>query len=234
MSTNWAGNYAYRAARVHRPTTIAELSDLVARSDRVKILGTRHSFNDIADTTGDLISLENFNRVLSLDAGASGATVTIEAGVTYGQLARHLHAAGYALPNLASLPQISVAGVCATATHGSGDGNGILATSVAAMEVVMGSGEVCVFSRGASGDTFCGAVVALGGIAAVVKLKLDVVPAFDVRQQVYENLPFAAATAHLDEIFRRSLQREPPHRLAERHDQSDMAETARGRRRGRV
>ena len=74
--TNWAGNYAYRAARVHRPTTIAELSNLVARSERVKILGTRHSFNDIADTAGDLISLENFNRVLSLEPRASGATVT--------------------------------------------------------------------------------------------------------------------------------------------------------------
>jgi xylitol oxidase len=200
VTTNWAGNHTYHAARVHRPSTAAKLSELIARSDRIKILGTRHSFNDIADTVGDLVSLESFNRVLSLDARASGASVTIEAGVTYGQLVRHLHAAGYALPNLASLPHISVAGACATATHGSGDANGILATSVTAMEVITADGSVRVFSRESDGDTFRGAVVSLGGIGAVTKLTLDVVPTFDVRQQVYENLPFAAAIEHFDQI----------------------------------
>ena len=201
MPTNWAGNHTYRAARLHEPRTLDELRELIAQSDNVRFLGTRHSFNDIADTTGDLISLEHFNQGLSLDAAPSCTTVTIEAGVTYGQLARHLHAAGYALPNLASLPHISVAGACATATHGSGDGNGILAASVAAVEVITADGSVRTLSRAADGDTFRGAVVALGGIGAVTKLTLDVVPTFDVRQQVYENLPFAAAAEHFDDIL---------------------------------
>jgi xylitol oxidase len=192
--TNWAGNYAYRAARVHRPQTLDELRDLVASADKLKVLGTRHSFNDIADTTGDLVSTEKLNRVLALDRTASGATVTIEPGVTYGVLGRrHLHANGYALPNLASLPHISVAGACATATHGSGNGNGILASSVSAIEMVTADGTVRSFSRDADGDTFHGVVVGLGGIGAVTKLRLDVIPTFDVRQRVYENLPLAAA-----------------------------------------
>ena len=200
MPTNWAGNYTYGAARLHEPRTLDELRELIARSDKVRVLGTRHSFNDVADTPGDLISLANFNRVLSLDATASGTTVTIEAGVTYGQLARHLHAAGYALPNLASLPHISVAGACATATHGSGDANGILATSVAAVEMITADGNVRTYAREADGDRFRGAVVALGGIGAVTKLTLDVVPTFNIRQRVYENLSFAAAIEHFETI----------------------------------
>jgi xylitol oxidase len=198
--TNWAGNYAYGAARVHRPATVAELAELVAASSKLKILGTRHSFNDIADTTGDLVSLERLNRILALNGTASATTVTIEPGVRYGELAHHLHARGYALPNLASLPHISIAGACATATHGSGDANQVLASSVRAMEVITADRAVRTFSRDADEDTFRGAVVGLGGLGAVIKLTLDIVPTFDVRQRVYEKLPLAAAVAHFDAI----------------------------------
>src|ERR1051326_2471970 len=116
---NWAGNYTYSAARVHVPETVAHVQELVTRCRKVKALGTRHSFNSIADTTEDQISLERFHRILALDR--ERRTVTVEAGIKYGALCRELHLQGYALPNLASLPHISVAGACATATHGSGD-----------------------------------------------------------------------------------------------------------------
>jgi alditol oxidase len=196
--TNWARNYIYGAARVHRPASVAELAELVAASPRLKILGTRHSFNDIADTTGELVSLEKLNRILALDRSPSGATVTIEPGVRYGELAHHLDAHGYALPNLASLPHISVAGACATATHGSGNDNRILASSVRAIQVLLADGSVRVFSRDGDVEAFDGAVVGLGGIGAITKLTLDVLPTFDVHQRVYEALPFSAAMEHFD------------------------------------
>lgn len=197
---NWAGNYAYRAARLHRPETVHELRALVARCDHVKVLGTRHSFNDVADTAGDQISLERLCRITSIDPNPLHPTVTLEAGVTYGQLAGHLHDAGYALPNLASLPHISVAGACATGTHGSGDRNGNLATGVAAMEIVTADGGVRALSREADGELFRGAVVSLGGLGVVTTLTLDIIPTFDVQQTVYENLTLAALTRHFDEI----------------------------------
>ena len=200
MTTNWAGNYAYQAKRLHEPTTLDALQQLVAGATPVKTLGSRHSFNDVADTAGDLISLKHLNRVLSIDADGARPTATIEAGVTYGQLARHLHAAGYALPNLASLPHISVAGACATATHGSGDGNGVLGTSVASLELLTGDGELRTLSREHDADAFRGAVVALGALGVVTKLTLDVIPTFDVHQAVYEQLPLAAAAEHFDAI----------------------------------
>jgi xylitol oxidase len=195
---NWAGNYTYSAARLHHPETLEQVQELVRRHSKLRVLGSRHSFNGIADSAGDLISLERFDHVVGLDH--ERRTVTVEAGIRYGQLGQHLHAEGYALHNMASLPHISVAGACATATHGSGAGNGNLATAVAAMELVTAGGEVVVLSRDQHGDQFQGAVVGLGGLGVVTKLTLDVVPTFDMRQDVYENLPVAQLEEHFDTI----------------------------------
>ncbi|HET6822428.1 MAG TPA: FAD-binding protein [Anaerolineales bacterium] len=196
--SNWAGNYTYRAAQIHAPETMEQVQELVIRSNKVKALGTRHSFNDIADSSGNLISLEHFDKILNLDR--ERRTVTVEAGVRYGRLARWLHEEGYALHNLASLPHISVAGAVATATHGSGDRHGNLATAVSAMELVTGNGELIFLSREHDREQFEGAVVGLGGLGAITKLTLDISPTFLMQQDVYENLPFTAVEDHYDEL----------------------------------
>ena len=197
-ATNWAGNYTYRGARLHRPRTVEQLQELVAHSSKLKALGTRHSFNDIADSLGDLISLEHFNQILELDR--EHHTVTVEAGVRYGELGRWLHEKGYALHNLASLPHISIAGACATGTHGSGNQNGNLATAVSSIEMVTANGEMIVLSREKDPEHFHGAVVGLGGLGVVTKLTLDISPTFEMRQDVYENLPLAQLGEHFDEL----------------------------------
>lgn len=196
---NWAGNYTYRATQFHQPETVEQIQELVFHSNKLKALGTRHSFNDIADSPGEIFSLEYFNQIVALDR--EHCTVTVEAGVRYGQLARWLHGEGYALHNLASLPHISVAGACATATHGSGDRHGNLATAVSAMELVTANGDLIILSREKDGEQFLGAVVSLGGLGVVTKLTLDVSPTFEMRQDVYENLPLAELEEHFDELF---------------------------------
>ena len=195
---NWAGNYSYRAAKIHQPESVEQIQELVLRSARLKALGTRHSFNDIADSPGGLISLKNFDKILELDPARH--TVTVEAGVRYGTLARWLHEEGFALHNLASLPHISVAGACATATHGSGDRHGNLATAVSAMELVTGTGDVVTLSREKNREQFEGAVVGLGGLGIVTKLTLDVSPTFQMQQDVYESFPLAELEEHYDEL----------------------------------
>ena len=195
---NWAGNYTYRAAQIHTPETVEQIQELVKYSRKIKALGTRHSFNEIADTPGDLISLERFDKIVALDH--ERRTVTVEAGVRYGQLARWLHEEGLALHNLASLPHISVAGACATATHGSGDRHGNLSTAVSAMEIVTGEGEVLVLSQKQDREQLEGAVVGLGGLGVVTKLTLDISPTFQMQQDVYENLPLSELEAHYDEL----------------------------------
>ena len=194
--SNWAGNYIYHPRKIHQPETIEQIQEIVHHSDKLKALGTRHSFNNIADSPGDIISLEHFDKIVALDR--AGQTVTVEAGVRYGQLASWLHEQGYALHNLASLPHISIAGACATATHGSGDRNKNLAASVSAMEIVTANGELICLSRG--DDHFNGAVVHLGGLGIVTKLTLDISRSFQMQQDVYENLPLANLEAHFDEL----------------------------------
>jgi xylitol oxidase len=196
--SNWAGNYMYRAAQIHQPRTVEQVQALVRRAHKVKALGTRHSFNDIADSPGELISLEHFDKILELDH--ERRTVTVEAGVRYGKAAQWLHGQGYALHNLASLPHISVAGGCATATHGSGDRQGNLASAVSAMELVTGSGEVVTLSSEQDREQFEGAVVGLGGLGVVTKLTLDISPTFQMQQDVYENIPLPALEEHYDEL----------------------------------
>jgi xylitol oxidase len=195
--SNWAGNYTYRAARWHRPETREQVQALVRQCRKLKALGTRHSFNDIADTPEDLCALENFSQLIELNR--ERGTVTVGAGMRYGPLCQSLHREGYALHNLASLPHISIAGACATATHGSGDRNGNLATAVAALEMVTADGEVVVLSR-EHGEEFQGAVVGLGGLGIVTQVTLEVLPAFEMRQAVYENLPLTHLETHFDEI----------------------------------
>jgi len=195
---NWAGNVVYGATTIHRPTTVAQLQEIVAGSSKLRVLGSRHSFNTIADCAGDLISLEHFDNTISIDQERH--TVTVNGGITYGQLALQLHRAGYALHNMASLPHISVAGAIATATHGSGDGNGNLATAVTALEIVKANGDVVVLSREQHGEEFPGAIVGLGGLGVVTKVTLKLEPAFAMQQEVYENLPVVQLEAHFDQI----------------------------------
>jgi xylitol oxidase len=195
--TNWAGNIVFSARAVHRPASVAEVQELVARSDRARVLGSGHSFNEMADTTGDLISLAGLPRVAEISADRR--TVRVDGGMRYGDLVPHLDAAGLALHNLASLPHISVAGAVTTATHGSGERNGNLATTVAEIELVRADGELVVLRRGEPG--FAGAVVGLGALGVVTALTLDLVPAFEIRQYVYDDLSRDALTGNLPAIL---------------------------------
>ncbi len=196
--TNWSGNYTYSTDRLHQPQTLEEVRQVVKSCSRLRTLGARHSFNGIADSTENQISLAHFNQ---MELNAAARTVTVGGGVTYSQLAPYLDGHGYALPNLASLPQISVAGAIATATHGSGIKNGNLATVVSGLEVVTADGEILTLSREKDGVRFQGAVVHLGAVGVITKVTLDVQPTFQVSQVVYENLGMEQLEHHLDEIF---------------------------------
>ncbi|HKH63113.1 MAG TPA: FAD-binding protein [Flavitalea sp.] len=186
---NWAGNVEYSTANVHYPKSLEEVQEVVEKCSKLKALGSRHSFSKIADSTDNLVSLKEMNNVVSIDKDSS--TVTVEAGMKYGELAPYLHENGYALPNLASLPHIGIAGACSTATHGSGTKNGNLSTAVSAIEFVNASGDIVVLSKTKDGDRFYGAVVGLGALGVITKVTLDLQPTFNMKQVVYRNLPIS-------------------------------------------
>jgi xylitol oxidase len=196
--TNWAGNLEYSTDNLHASDSLEDVRAFVKREKKLKVLGTRHCFNNIADSQDNLLSLKAMDKVIALDAAARN--VTVAAGITYGQLSPYLHEKGFALHNLASLPHISVAGACTTATHGSGEKNGNLATAVRGLELVNAAGDMVQLSRDRDGRTMSGAVVGLGALGVITRITLDVQPKFMMRQYVYEDLPLSSLKDHFDAI----------------------------------
>lgn len=196
IERNWAGNLTYRASGVEHPASVEELQAVFARGGRVRMLGSRHCFNDIADTDGLLVALDRMPRVFEVNEARDA--VRVSGGMRYGDIAPLLDAEGLALANLASLPHISIAGAVATGTHGSGDGIGSLASAVRALTIVTPSGDVRALQRG--DDDFDGAVVSLGALGAVVDVTLDVEPTYEVAQHVFEHPSWDAILADFDEV----------------------------------
>jgi len=197
--TNWAENLTYSTGNVAYPKTAEEVREVIRKADKIRALGSRHSFNTIADSTVQQLSLNDMERFTRLDKTAN--TITVEGSRRYGDFCELLHKSGYALHNLASLPHISVAGACATATHGSGIKNGNLATAVTAIEFVNGAGEVVTLSRATNPDVFDGAVVGLGCLGMVTKVTLNLQPTFMMQQAVYRNLPMGTLKDNFETIM---------------------------------
>ncbi|WP_225825222.1 FAD-binding protein [Streptomyces naphthomycinicus] len=185
--TNWARTITYTAKEYRRPRTLDALRAVVAAAERVRVLGSGHSFNRIADPGPDgvLLSLAGLPQVIDVDTAAR--TVRVAGGVRYAELARAVHAHGLALPNMASLPHISVAGSVATGTHGSGVRNGPLASAVREVEMVLADGGAGTIGR--DDPRFDGVVTSLGALGVVTALTLDLEPAYGVEQRVYTELP---------------------------------------------
>ena len=196
MLRNWAGNHTYAAERVHAPTSVDDLRALVVGAERVRPLGTRHAFTDLADTIGDLVSTQDLPQDIEIDTARR--LVRVAGGVSYGVLAERLADSGWALATMASLPHISVAGAIATGTHGSGDRTGSLAAAVAGLEIVGADGELRTVVRGDA--DFDASVVSLGALGITTHVTLDLEPTYDVRQDLYTDLPWDVAGEHLDEL----------------------------------
>jgi xylitol oxidase len=197
--TNWAGNIAFSPKRWLTPGTVSELQDDIAAHRKVRIAGSRHSFNSIVDSADTIISTENLNRVIHIDSAAG--EVTVEGGARYGDVATTLDRKGFALANLASLPHISIAGAVATATHGSGVNNGNLATAVTGMQIVTADGTLATFSRESHPVEFDGMVVNIGALGAVATLTLRIEPTFQLCQQVFPHVPLPDALSNIDDVL---------------------------------
>ncbi len=195
---NWAGNFEFSTSNIFYPSSVLEVQELVKKCSNLRALGTRHCFNRIADSTNNLISTKALNKVIAIDEAAH--TVTVEGGIKYGELCPYLDEKGFALHNLASLPHISVAGSCATATHGSGVGNGNLSSAIRALEIVTADGSIVNLSKEKDGDKFSAAVVGLGAFGVVTKVTLAIQPRYLMRQNVFLDLPLDQLKTHFKEI----------------------------------
>ena len=140
---NWSENIQYSSRQVLVPGTVHEVQTIVKKHPQIKVIGTRHCFNRIADTPATHISLENLKQV-HFETQHDGTTlVRFGAGLTYSQLIRAVDEKGdLAIANLPSLPHINVVGSMITATHGSGHNYPILAHWVTSMDIVLADGTL--------------------------------------------------------------------------------------------
>ena len=197
-ATNWSGTIEYRSVRRVRPGSIEELRRVLAEAPAVKVTGSGHSFNRVADSeNGWQLDLSGLAQPPVL--GSDGRTVEVSGGMTYGALVPFLGQHGVALANLASLPHITVAGSVATGTHGSGARQPALANSVRAVQLMTADGELQWFDR--SDPRFPALVVSLGALGVVTRLRLSVEPQFQVRQDTFVGLSWAQLTASLGPIL---------------------------------
>ena len=193
---NWAGNFTFTAARLHRPTAVEEVQRLVATATKIHAIGTGHSFNGIADSPEAMIDLRGIASNIVIDR--ERMTVTAGAGTTYIDLSAALQKQGFAIHNLASLPQITVAGAVMTATHGSGDRNEALSSAVSGLDLVVADGSTKHIARG--DIDFDGLVVGLGAFGIVTRITLDIQPTFNVRQDSFVDVPWEDVVSNFDAI----------------------------------
>lgn len=199
--TNWGRNQSCAPLAIRRPASEDELieavHDAATADQRLKVVGSGHSFTSIACTDGVMVDLADHGRVLSHDPDRQ--TVTVQAGIPLHRLCDELADRGLALANMGDIDRQTISGATQTATHGTGLRFGNLSSQILALRLITPAGEVLDCSADQNPDVFQAARVGLGALGVVSTLTLQCVPAFRLHA-VEEPLRVDAVLANLDEL----------------------------------
>jgi L-gulonolactone oxidase len=182
MSTwkNWAGNQRANPLKVHEPECESDIVAVVgyatALKQRVKVVGSGHSFTAIAVAPDHLVKMTRYNKVVSIDA--EKLEVTVESGIVISDLNKYLDKAGFAMPNLGDVTYQTISGALSTSTHGTGALRTGLAAQITAFRLVIASGEVLSCSPTENTEVFHCGRVGLGALGVLSTITLRIVPAF--------------------------------------------------------
>jgi FAD-linked oxidoreductase len=180
---NWAGNQKANPLSIEAPKSVSELSAIVSRASeqgqKVKAVGSGHSFTSAAATNGRMIRLENLNGILHIDHAS--CQVTVGGGTRLSDLNMLLHTEGLALANLGDIAYQTVAGAISTSTHGTGKALTGLAGQVVAMKLIDGQGEIIECSKTLNPQIFDVARVSVGALGIITEYTLQAVPSFRLR-----------------------------------------------------
>lgn len=178
--TNWAGNQHASGVTFNYPHCEFDLQEIVKRAarsgQRVKAIGSGHSFSGIALSEQQLVELANYGELIEIDA--EHHLVTVQAGMQLSKLNEILHRHGLAMPNLGDIAYQTIAGAISTSTHGTGAKLPGLAAQVTGLRIVLADATVIDCSAESNSDLFDCARVGLGAIGLLSTITLRVVPAF--------------------------------------------------------
>lgn len=208
---NWAGNQKASPLSIESPRSVGELAALVASASelgqKVKAVGSGHSFTSAAATNGRMVRLESLSGILNVDRAK--CQVTVGAGTRLSDLNTLLHSEGLALANLGDIAYQTVAGAISTSTHGTGKALTGLAGQVIAMKLTNGQGEIIECSKSVNPQIFDVARVSVGALGIITEYTLQAVPSFRLRaleqpmrlDDVLENAHDLASTNDHFEFF---------------------------------
>ena len=203
---NWAGNQKASPLSIESPRSVGELAALVASASelgqKVKAVGSGHSFTSAAATNGRMVRLERLSGILNVDRAK--CQVTVGAGTRLSDLNTLLHSEGLALANLGDIAYQTVAGAISTSTHGTGKALTGLAGQVVAMKLINGQGEIIECSKSVNPQIFDVARVSVGALGIITEYTLQAVPSFRLRA--------LEQPMRLDDVL------ENAHDLADTHD----------------
>ena len=194
---NWAREQFGAPSEIVRPTTEAQLVEVVARAaqrgERVRAVGTGHSFNDCAVTDGVLIDMTGLQRVIGADT--KSGLVTIEGGAKLHTLGPQLAERGLGLENQGDIDAQSITGATATATHGTGARFPNLSARIVALRLVTAAGDVLTLS---DGDDYLAARVSIGALGVISQVTVQTVPLYTLSRRD-ERRALSDTLEHLDE-----------------------------------
>lgn len=174
--SNFAKTWSFTPSTVAHPTSAEELRALVRRANKVRVVGSAHSWSKGIITSDTLVSLDAMKRVL--EVRRDELLVTVQAGIKLKELIVELERRGLALANLGSISEQSLAGAVSTATHGSGIGWQCLASQVEALKLIDGNGDERQYRN--TDDAFRAAVTGFGCLGIIHEMTMKVVPSFQM------------------------------------------------------
>lgn len=181
----WARTFSSLPELYIQPESLAEVEKAVALARRcrrrVVVTGCGHSPSNITCTSSWMVNLDGFNRVLAVDAETG--VVTVQSGIRLYALCEELERRGWAMPNLGSINQQSIAGAISTGTHGSSLRHGLMSEDIVSLRITLASGVTESCSADANPELFRAALLSLGALGIITEVTLRAVPAFTLRWQ---------------------------------------------------
>jgi len=195
---NWAKNIQTNVNHFYQPETEEEIIELVKKHNKVRLVGTGHSWSDICATTEVIINLDHYNKIIHIDKAAK--VVKVQAGIKLWQLNQLLDKEGLALKNLGSIDRQSISGAISTGTHGSGINYQILGSQLLEFSLIKADGSKLVVNKEKDTDLFNACVVSLGCLGIISEVTIQVVDAFNL-QDYTTTVPFDEVIEQLDEYL---------------------------------
>lgn len=181
---NWAGNVRFTAPKFIQASTVEEVQAIVKNAKNLRLIASTHAANRQVETSETLLSIRSMNKVLGID---ENNIIHVQGGCSFSDILPILVERKLEMPSMLCTPDLSIVGTILTASHGSGMNAPILNSLVRELEVVRADGSIEVIT----GPQLDLESLSLGLLGVVVSIKLQLYPAFELKQCVYTDVPFS-------------------------------------------